>query len=400
MTDQPPPEAPDQPLVPRTPDAPLTSQAPEAPLTADAPDPPQAPEPGSPLRIAGLGVVAFAATLILLFGLVSLVRPGGGPPARPSGVPSSGSSFGIVSSPAPATSQSGRPSAALSGAGSSGGVASSSPSGPPSPSASGDPVLVGAGDIADCGLQDDSATAVLIKGIPGNVFTAGDNAYPDGTAAQFRDCYGPTWGAFRDRTRPAAGNHDWVTKGLAGYIGYFGTASEPNGTSWYAYDLGTWHIVVLDSDCSFVGGCGADSPQGRWLAADMKASTATCTLAIWHHPRFSSGEHGNDTEVAPFWQALYAAGADVVINGHDHDYERFAPQDPAGHADGTRGIREFVVGTGGAALRTFPNTVANSELRDSTAHGVIRLVLHRASYDWTFIPTSGGLTDAGTAFCH
>ena len=174
-------------------------------------------------------------------------------------------------------------------------------------------------------------------------------------------------------TRPGAGSatgrgrRPGTTTGspraLAGYIGYFGAAAEPDGTSWYSYDLGTWHIVVLDSDCSSVGGCGADSPQGRWLAADLKASTATCTLAIWHHPRFSSGEHGNDTEVAPFWQALYDAGADVVINGHDHDYERFAPQDPNGRADRARGIREFVVGTGGAALRTFPTTAANSELR-------------------------------------
>jgi hypothetical protein len=142
------------------------------------------------------------------------------------------------------------------------------------------------------------------------------------------------------------------------------------------------------------------SPQGRWLAADLKASTATCTLAIWHQPRFSSGVHGNDTEVAPFWRALYDAGADVVINGHDHDYERFAPQDPAGHADRARGIREFVVGTGGAALRAFPTTAANSELRVATTHGVIRLVLHRSSYEWTFLPTTGDLTDGGLAPCH
>jgi hypothetical protein len=263
----------------------------------------------------------------------------------------------------------------------------------------GDPVLVGAGDIADCGLVDDSATAALIEAIPGTVFTAGDDAYPSGTAQQFRDCYDPTWGAFRDRTHPAPGNHDWETSGLAGYLGYFGTAAAPKGTSWYAYDLGTWHIVVLDSDCSSVGGCAADSPQGRWLAADLQASKATCTLAIWHHPRFSSGEHGNDGDVAPFWRALYDAGADVVINGHDHDYERFAPQDPDGRAD-PRGIREFVVGTGGAALRTFPNDPANSELRVATEHGVIRLVLHKTSYEWSFIPTTGGLTDAGSAPCH
>ena len=259
----------------------------------------------------------------------------------------------------------------------------------PTASSSADPVLVGAGDIADCALDDDSATADLVAGIPGTVFTAGDNAYPNGTADQFRDCYGPTWGRFLDRTRPAAGNHDWETKDLAGYVGYFGTAAEPKGVSWYSYDLGTWHVVVLDSDCSSVGGCGADSVQGRWLAADLASSTARCTLAIWHHPRFSSGEHGNDTDVAPFWRALYDAGADVVINGHDHDYERFAPQDPNAHEDRVRGIREFVVGTGGAALRTFPTTAANSELRAAVAHGVIRLVLHPSSYEWSFIPTTG-----------
>ena len=158
--------------------------------------------------------------------------------------------------------------------------------------------------------------------------------------------------------------------------------------------------MVLDSDCSSVGGCGAGSPQGKWLAADLKASTATCTLAIWHQPRFSSGEHGNDAEVAPFWRALYDAGADVVINGHDHDYERFAPQDPGARQDRTRGIREFVVGTGGQSLRPFSTTRPNSELRVSTTHGVIRFVLHQASYEWTFLPTTGTLSDAGTAPCH
>jgi hypothetical protein len=266
--------------------------------------------------------------------------------------------------------------------------------------ASGDPVLVGAGDIADCGLDDDSATATLIDAIPGTVFTAGDNAYNDGTSDQFRDCYGPTWGRFLDRTRPAAGNHDWNTGKLAGYLGYFGAAAGPNGTSWYSYDLGTWHVVVLDSVCSSVGGCAPDSVQGKWLTADLAGSTARCTLAIWHHPRFSSGEHGNDTDVAPFWQTLYDAGADVVINGHDHDYERFAPQDPAAQLDRDRGLREFVVGTGGAALRTFPTTAANSELRAAVAHGVIRLALHPTSYEWRFISTTGAFSDAGSGSCH
>jgi hypothetical protein len=263
-----------------------------------------------------------------------------------------------------------------------------------------DATLVGAGDIADCGLTDDTATATLVEAIDGTVFTAGDNAYGSGSADQFRDCYDPTWGKFKDRTRPAAGNHDWETKDLGGYLGYFGTAAAPDATSWYSYALGAWHVIVLDSDCSNVGGCGADSPQGRWLAADLKASTSTCTLAIWHHPRFSSGEHGNDGDVAPFWRALYDAGADVVINGHDHDYERFAPQDPDAHLDPDRGIREFVVGTGGAALRTFPTVRANSQLRAAVAHGVIRLDLHPSSFEWTFIPTTGNLTDSGRAPCH
>ncbi len=176
--------------------------------------------------------------------------------------------------------------------------------------------------------------------------------------------------------------------------------ASPDGTTWYSYDLGTWHIVVLDSTCSAAGGCGLDSPQGRWLSSDLAASSATCTLAIWHHPRWSSGEHGNDSEVAPFWDALYRAGADIVVNGHDHDYERFAPQDPAGHEDRTRGIREFVVGTGGADLRPFLRQAANSEARFSVAHGVIRFTLYPGRYDWAFLATDSSVSDAGTAFCH
>jgi acid phosphatase type 7 len=331
--------------------------------------------PGSPARGIALGLVAFVATLILLFGVSNLAGSfGRGTTASATPIAPSSHGAGSPSDPA----------------------AGASPIGDPS----GDPVLVGAGDIADCTLDDDSATAGLIAAIAGTVFTAGDNAYPDGTADQFRDCYGPTWGKFVDRTRPAAGNHDWGTRDLTGYLGYFGATAEPNDASWYSYDLGTWHVVVLDSDCTSVGGCGAESAQGRWLSADLATSTARCTLAIWHHPRFSTGEHGDDPDVAPFWRSLYDAGADVVINGHDHDYERFAPQDPNAHEDRARGIREFVVGTGGAALRTFPTTAANSELRTTIAHGVIRLVLHHSAYAWSYIPTTGAFTDSGSGQCH
>jgi calcineurin-like phosphoesterase family protein len=347
----------------------------------------------------GLGMVAFAATLILLAGFANLIRPKGGAGIGPSTAAASASPSPLTAtpsggsaSPAPSASASSSPAPSTS--------AAASEVVAPTPTPPVDAVLVGAGDIADCGLTDDSATAALVVGIEGTVFTAGDNAYPGGSAAQFRDCYDPTWGAFRDRTRPAAGNHDWETKDLAGYLGYFGTAAAPDGTSWYSYALGAWHVIVLDSDCSNVGGCRPDSPQGRWLSADLTASSATCTLAIWHHPRFSSGEHGNDRDVAPFWRALYDAGADVVINGHDHDYERFAPQDPDARLDQARGIREFVVGTGGAALRTFPTAAANSQLRAAVSHGVIRLDLHRSSFEWTFLPTSGDLSDSGSAPCH
>ena len=340
---------------------------------------------GDLVRNVMVGAVAFAATLTLLFGFATLVWQSGG--GRPASIASTPSLRPATPAPSPLSSPS--PSATASEAGS------------PSATASPDPVLVGAGDIADCGLDDDSATAKLIESIPGAaVFTAGDNAYENGSADDFRKCYDPTWGAFLDRTRPAAGNHDWQTKEAAGYLGYFGTVAAPDGKTWYSYDLGTWHIVVLDSDCGSVGGCGADSAQGRWLSADLAASRAQCTLAIWHHPRFSSGVHGDDGDVAPFWQTLYEAGADVVINGHDHDYERFAPQDPNGHADGARGIREFVVGTGGAAFRPFLVSKPNSQLRSTVAHGVIRLTLHRSSYDWTFIPTTGDVSDSGSAPCH
>ena len=362
---------------------------PPEPLGSDIPSAPIRPSRRrtgrSIVRDLALVAVAFVATLILLGGIASLV--GRSNPRMVGALPSAGqaSPVGVPTQPAesPPTPSSDAPSA---------------PTVSVSPSS--DPVLVGAGDIADCALDADSATAALLDGIPGTVFTAGDNVYPDGSPDQFRDCYAPTWGRHLARTRPAAGNHDWVTDDLAGYFGYFGAAAAPAGKGWYSYDLGTWHVIVLDSDCTSVGGCGPDSAQGAWLASDLAAATARCTLAIWHHPRFSSGEHGDDPATAPFWRALYDADAEVVVNGHDHDYERFATQGPDGRGDGTRGLREFVVGTGGAALRTFPKPVANSQLRLADDHGVIRFVLHETSYDWSFLATSGKTLDSGTGACH
>jgi hypothetical protein len=260
---------------------------------------------------------------------------------------------------------------------------------------------VGAGDIADCTTKGDEATAALLDDIDGTVFTAGDNVYESATAATFRDCYEPTWGRHKARTRPAAGNHDWASGGIDAYRTFFGSSAVgADGATWYAYDLGMWRVIVLDSNCRSVDGCGPASPQGRWLADELAAPNAACTVAIWHHPRFSSGIHGNDKGVAPFWRALYDAGADVVINGHDHDYERFAPQDPAERLDQARGIREFVVGTGGTALRKFAEPVRNSELRVALDHGVLALTLRDGSYDWKFHAATTDFSDGGTANCH
>jgi hypothetical protein len=262
-----------------------------------------------------------------------------------------------------------------------------------------DPVLVGAGDIASCGQTDDDATAALLDRIGGTVFTAGDNAYDTGTAEQFATCYGQTWGRHRSRTYPVPGNHDYMTPDAAPYFAYFGARAGDPGAGWYAYDLGTWRIYALNSDCDEVGGCGADSPQWAWLQADLAAHPHACSAAIWHHPLFSSGEHGSDPRMAEIWTLLDTAGVELVINGHEHDYERFAPQHASGTAD-PRGMREIVVGTGGAGLRPFHAIAPNSEVRDDSSHGVLKLTLRQGGYDWTFIPVTGDdFTDSGSDVC-
>jgi hypothetical protein len=199
--------------------------------------------------------------------------------------------------------------------------------------ASASPVLAGTGDIAGCGHDRDEATAQLLDGIAGTVFTAGDNAYPDGTDAEFLSCYGSTWGRHKARSRPATGNHDYHTPGAAGYFNYFGAAAGDPAKGYYGYDLAGWHIIVLNSECAQVGGCTRTSLQGQWLEADLAAHPVACTLACWHKPRFSSGGgHGGTTSVQDFWQLLYEAGADVVLNGHEHSYERFGRQNLTGAA--------------------------------------------------------------------
>jgi hypothetical protein len=276
-------------------------------------------------------------------------------------------------------------------------VSSSSP-----PTSANDPVLVGAGDIARCSSSGDEATAALLDGISGTVYTTGDNAYESGTATEFNNCYDPTWGRHKARTKPTPGNHEYGTLGASGYFNYFGAAAGDPSKGYYSYNLGEWHVISLNSMCENVEGCGASSSMVSWLERDLAAnSEKACTLAYFHHPLFNSGTHGNATKMRPTWDALYAANAEVVLNGHDHHYERFAPQSPSGTLDTARGIREFVVGTGGASHYGIVNIQPNSQVRNSDTFGVLKLTLHPTSYEWNFVPEAGKtFTDSGTTSCH
>ena len=255
-------------------------------------------------------------------------------------------------------------------------------------------MFVGAGDIAVCGSSGTEATGRLLDSIGGTVFTAGDNAYFEGTAQQFRECYDPTWGRQKSRTRPSPGNHEYVSPSAAPYFEYFGALAGPPGLGYYSFPVGAWHAMSLNSNVAV----GQGSAQGQWLRADLASSQTKCSIAYWHHPLFTSGPNGNNSGMRDFWRMLYEAGVDIIVNGHDHLYERFAPQDPDGFPDPARGIRQFTVGTGGAPLYSVVAVHANSEVRIST-FGVLKLTLQADSYQWEFIPVSGA-GDSGTGLCH
>ena len=260
---------------------------------------------------------------------------------------------------------------------------------------------MGAGDIASCTSDRDEQTASLLDSIPGTVFTVGDQAYPDGTAAQYADCYDPSWGRFRARTHPALGDNDYNTGSAAPYFQYFGSGVGDPSQGWYAYDLGAWRVYVLNSNCSHVGGCGAGSPQLAWLQQDLAANPRACVAAIMHTPRFSSGTNGDTAAMQPFWATLAGARAELVLSGHDHDYERFQPLDAAGSPDDAAGLRQFVVGTGGAGGGAFPSVHRFSVVRSADAIGVLELTLHPSSYDYRFISIAGRtFGDAGSGTCH
>lgn len=263
----------------------------------------------------------------------------------------------------------------------------------PNPTASsGDAVVVAAGDISTCDSNNDELTAQLVDSIPGTVLALGDNVYDSGKPSEYADCYNPTWGRVKARTKPVPGNHDYRTANAAGYFQYF-----DNIPPYYAYTLGSWRIYALNSevDVSETG------PQVTWLKADLAANPSQCVLAYWHQPRWSSGSHhGSNKDYQVLWQTLSQAGAEVVLNGHEHNYERFAPMNADGQSD-PQGLREFVVGTGGRDLYDFGTILPTSEIREDTSYGVLKLTLHPTGYDWQFVPVAGGtFTDSGSAACH
>ena len=278
----------------------------------------------------------------------------------------------------------------------------------------GDPVIAAAGDIA-CdpasasfnggnGTANNCRQKAVSDLFVDKYFTAvlalGDTQYEDGALTKYPQSFDPSWGRAKSIIRPAVGNHEYLTAGASGYYSYFGAAAGDPSKGYYSYDIGAWHIIVLNSNCGQVGGCGTGSPQEQWLQADLAAHPNLCTLAYWHHPRFSSGAHGNNTSYDAFWKDLYAAGVEIVLNGHDHTYERFEPQNPGGAAD-PNGIQEFVVGTGGQSHSSFGTIKPNSVVRNSDTFGILQLTLHATSYEWQFVPEAGKtFTDSGTMNCH
>lgn len=332
-------------------------------------------------------VVAVLVVLAAFAGLRSAARPGSellGGPAMPSAAPAAVTAQSVV----PGSDDPPTP--------------GPSPAWPAGTAAVGATLLVAAGDIGRCDATTDNDTGALAAALPGVVATLGDTAYDSGSRDELERCFGESWGGVKDRIRFAVtGNHDVRTDGGAPLRAYLGSAAARDGHTYFSDELGAWHVVVLDADCGTVdGGCGPDSPQVRWLRDDLASHPSACTLALWHQPRFSSGEHGDDAETGAFWDALYAAGADLVLNGHDHDYERFVPQDPSGQADDARGITEIVVGTGGGRLRPFRQPPVTSAARSSDAYGVLQLALRADGWSYRFVDTAGAVRDEGTGSCH
>ena len=273
------------------------------------------------------------------------------------------------------------------------------------------PVLIAAGDIASCEAGDgDSATAALVNQNPeATVLTLGDHVYSNGTASEFANCYNPTWGQFKSRTRPAVGDHEYGTPNAAGYYNYFANQLAPYGPAatdptrgYYSYDIGAWHVVALNSTCYVTSiGCNRNVME-QWFVDDLNAHPTACSVAIVHEPRYSSGNvHGNNAQMQTLWQIAYEHGVDLVLSASEHDYERFAPMDAVGNADPVNGMREIVVGTGGYFRYGLGTLQPNSQVWNGDTFGVLKLTLSAGSYDWAFIPVAGEtFTDSGSTACH
>ena len=271
------------------------------------------------------------------------------------------------------------------------------------------PILAGAGDICSSNGNCESTARLLDALFPpgapdtaGKVFTAGDNAYENGSDSDYATNYDPRWGRHKARTKPSVGNHEYLTPGATGYFNYYGAAAGDPSQGWYAYDLGVWRVYVLNSDCWNVGGCSANNPQVTWLRADLAANPRLCQVAYWHRPRFTStGAHDDEPLMQPAWQALYDYGVDVVLSAHNHFYERLAPKNASGVRDDATGIRSFIVGTGGRSHHAITSLEPDSEAHNDTTYGILKLTLNATSYTWAFIPVAGAtFIDSGSTPCH
>ena len=281
--------------------------------------------------------------------------------------------------------------------------------------AAGSQVMVGVGDIASCTQKLGLATAMVVDSViksdsvanvPTSVFTLGDNVYSSGTAEQFKDCFTPAWGnpklRLMENIHPTPGNHDYGTAQAAPYYKYFGKAAGVDGTGNYSYDVGKWHVIAMNSE-TVSGGEFSDADraaQMKWLEKDLKDHDAACTIAYWHNPRFSSGWHGSDTRFTPIWQLLYDHNVDLVVKGHDHDYERFRPMNPAGVLDTAKGITEIVAGTGGEDLRGFNQLHPNSAYQIEGRAGVLKLTLGENEWHSEFVEAGGRVWDKSSGKCH
>jgi hypothetical protein len=340
---------------------------------------------GTRRRLAVVGAVAVIA-LVVALALVRL-RSGSGDDATPAASgPSQSSSSG---SPASGSRASGSPGASV----------LASPTGTVNIVAAGDIACLASAPVTTQTCRQKDTSDLVLALAPDAVLTLGDEQYEAGALSAFRSSYDSTWGRFKAITKPAPGNHEYGTAAAKGYFDYFGAAVGEPGKGWYSYDLGAWHLVALNSNCNQVQ-CGRGSEQERWLRQDLAAHPNVCTLAYWHHPRWSHGEHGDSTRTAALVEDLYAAGADLILVGHDHTYERFAPLNPAGARDGARGVRQIVVGTGGRSHYRLAQG-ANTEASNNTSFGVLSLALAPAGYSWRFAPVpAASYTDSGTASCH